>query len=39
MELGRDILLEKVKTPEQQDTLKEHLVNVHLKGAELKEEM
>ena len=37
IELGSDLLLKSVKSSEQQQKLREHLVNVHLLGRELKD--
>jgi hypothetical protein len=39
IELGSNLLLESTETPEQQQKLKEHLVNVHLLGHEMKDDM
>ena len=38
MELGSNLLLESVKTPEQQQKLKEHLISVHRLGQEQEED-
>ena len=38
IELGSDLLLKSAKTPEQQQKLREHLVNVHLSNRKLKED-